>query len=272
METEILSRLRILGPDKIHAFEGTLRPGRHARVDLTALSQFHHPFLVTSLGESGYLLLEETDHFGSLTKSGLGHFPVQVCLPEEVTIEAPRLGLVGFRRTDLMRLAAKYPDQILMTTPSVGGDRPNDVAALRFEFPGESDCDVYLRYDCRTGALPSLDLVFRAVLQAGWYQPNVPCRQPEGLTKAAAFSGFVDLPAFTLDDIKTAAVTGCLFPPHLVSTKASRRILSIDCPMAMLASDISADEKEAFLRELIALRRQNCKTSFYNGQVLILNR
>jgi hypothetical protein len=39
----------------------------------------------------------------------------------------------------------------------------------------------------------------------------------------------------------------------------------------VLTSDISASEKEAFIRDMIALRCQNHRTAVYEGQVYLLN-
>ncbi|MDH4156397.1 MAG: hypothetical protein OEW00_03865 [candidate division Zixibacteria bacterium] len=271
MEINLLSQIRILSPSQIYPFDWPASAG--SGIDLSNISQIRHPFLVTSLDSGDFLLLEEVDYFQALTESGLRHVPVQICSPDDVSIEAVRMGLINFGYDDLVRLATKYPKQIIVKGGAGGDEELAGHVSLNLEFIDSPSVVVWLRHSSRTGCPLPLDYFFRAVNQVGRYQPVVDRRKnPDSITKVASLSGFACPPPFTLDDLKAAAVSDRRFPPNVVNVRAHRRILSVDYPMAVLLSEIPVNEKEAFLKDLIALREQNRKTSFYNGQVYILNR
>ncbi len=271
MEINLLSQIRILSPSQIYPFERPASLGTD--FDLSNINQIRHPFLVTSLDSGDFLLLEEVDYFQALIQSGLGHVPVQICSPEDISLEAVRLGLINFGYDDLVRLSTKHPDQIVLKSGPDSQERLAGYVTLKVEFIGSPSVDVCLRHSSRTGCPLPLDYFFRAVNQVGRYLPVVDRRKnPDSITRVSSLSGFASLAPFTLDDLKAAAVSDRRFPPNVTKVRARRRILSIDYPTTVLLSEISADEKEAFLKDLIALREQNHKTSFYDGQVYILNR
>ena len=80
------------------------------------------------------------------------------------------------------------------------------------------------------------------------------------------------LPPFGIDEVAGVVTSGQLFPPHLLSIQSSSRVFSIDFPLSVLRSNIPVEEKEMFLRDLIAYREQSYKTTFFEGQVYFLNR
>jgi len=63
-----------------------------------------------------------------------------------------------------------------------------------------------------------------------------------------------------------------LFPPGIITVQANARVLDVDFPVSVLKSHIPPAEKEAFLRDLLTLRRRACRTTFYEGRILLLNR
>ena len=110
MDSKLLAQIRILSSDQILPFEWPQSPEHSLDVDLNSLTMVRHPFLVSPLEAEGYLLLCDTGYYRALSEGGLGHFPVQVCHPDEVSLVTERLGLDTFTAADLSRLAAKYPD------------------------------------------------------------------------------------------------------------------------------------------------------------------
>lgn len=171
-----------------------------------------------------------------------------------------------------MRIAGRAASQIHIKDESPGpGDAPH--IKVEFEFAGEPSATVWLRHSSQAGCPDPLAQIFRQIERSGRYVPMMEtCVGPHSVTIRVMTDTTMILPQFTIGDLKSAAVSDRLFPPDIIRVTPQCRVLNIDLPVSALASDISHDEKEAFLRELIVLREQSRKTTFYEGQVFLLNR
>jgi len=117
-----------------------------------------------------------------------------------------------------------------------------------------------------------LEKLFRAIAQDGRYLSLVDhFADDDSLTRMAVLTATLELPPFSLEDLKVAASADKRFPPGILRVATNRRILDIDYPMSVLVSNISASEKEAFFRDMMVLRQQSRKTVVYEGQVVLLN-
>lgn len=272
MDGKILSQIRILDSDQIRLFEWQQPQAEALDVDLASIKTVHHPFPVTALNDGGYLLLAESGYFRALQEAGLRHFPTQVCHPESLMVQSETFGLDLFSYEDLVRLAAKHPDQIMLREDSEKRPGPLGFKMAEFKFSVGRRVQAYLRDSSKTGCPTSLANLFRAVAQGGRYLSLVDhFAESDSLTRMAVLTATVDLPTFTLEDIKTAALSDRPFPPGLVRVHTNRRILDIDFPMSVLISEISTSEKEAFFHDVMVLRQQSRKTVVYEGQVVLLN-
>ena len=273
MEPDIYTQLRLLETDQLYPFESVRLLENRMTVDLDDIGFLRHPFLVTAMDGDDYLLLEQTEYFCALTEAGLTHVPVQVCPTASLTAVSSRVGLTNFDHADLFRVSARHPEQICVETPADGNNRTESGLRLGFEFPEQGKFDVLLRHTSRAGCPASLETLFRAILTCGHWSPVVETSDTDDtVTRLTEYSAIVTVPAFGLDDLKTAASADRLFPPGIAGVESTWRALNIDFPMSVLTSPIPIEEKQRFLRELILLRRRTRRTSSYNGRIYLLNR
>ena len=274
MKTEILSRLRILGADRIFPFEWFADSQKTKISNLNEINLIRHPFMVTGIDNGNFLLLDDTVYFKALVDSGLRYIPVQVCRPDEIFFEQQQLGFIDYYYEDLLRISSKHPEQIILEMKTDNKKAIDGYIAIEVEFTNKPAIRVYLRHSSRTGCPHPLEFIFRSIAQKGRYLPGIDRNNtsPESITKSKPFSGLIKLPNFILDDLKTAAKTDNLFPVNIININTRHRFLNIDYPMSVLTSEITPREKEVFLKELITIREQNRRTSFYEGHVYLLNR
>jgi hypothetical protein len=269
MTGSLLSQIRIVDTDRILPFEWL--PNETAGMDQSSddARYVRHPFPVLDLQEGNYLLLDQVERFVMLSQAGLPHLPVQVCPRKGIHIASVRLGLVDFDREDLQKLAARYPDQIVV--PTAGQSSQGYIVGL-IDFRDGESVPVFFRDSSRSGCAGSIDIFFRALRQHGDYLPVVDQGDhTEAIFKAATFSAFLSLPPVTLESLETAATADRPFPPGLISVQTESRVFYVDFPQSVLRSEIPSREKEAFLRDLLLLREQSRRTSHYQGQIYILN-
>lgn len=272
MDSKVLAQIKILSAESILAYEWPGSPQRALDVDLESLSVVRHPFLATPIDDDSCLLLSETGHFRALSEAGLSFFPVQMCEPDSIRVARHRLGFDTFAFDDLSRLSARHPEQIVLQEGPPKTSGPLGFVGLDFKFADGRRVQAYLRHSSRVGCPVPLEHLFRAVTQMGRYLSIVDgADNGDSLTRLARIASTVTLPPFSLEDIKSAAQSERLFPPGLIDAVSTRRILDIDFPITVLTSNIAVSEKEAFLKDMILLRRQSRRTAVYEGQVYLLN-
>ena len=262
--------------DQIHLLDGEqIQPFEWGDIEVQDLSlaetpAIRHPFLVTELTGDTFLLLGDAGYFHSLQQAGLCCFPVQVCPASAVRVSSRRLGLVRYREEDLRRLVSRHSERMHI---AVSGRPDPDPAylSLDFAFAGGSSVQVRLRDSSRSGCPSPLDALFRSILEHGSYFPLLGGRHSGAAMQPPAFSGTVDLPPFDLEDLRTAALTDRLFPRDIITAQTDCRILGVDFPVSVLTDSCPLDQKEAFLRDLIALRASRHRISYYEGEVYLLN-
>ena len=271
METQLLSQIRILDSDQVYPFEWSVPDNNQP--DLDDIRFVRHPFPVCRLNDDSYLLLEDARYFKALTEFGLEYVPVQLCPRADLEVVSHRLGLVDFFYDDVLRVASKHPDQISIDPPAEGAGSASKFMKLDFLFSDGRSISAYFRHSSRSGCPAPLQHFFRAIVQKGRYMQAVEIADDNGaLTRSASFSAVVILPAVTIEDLATAALAELLFPPGIITVQANARVLDVDFPVSVLKSHIPPAEKEAFLRDLLTLRRRACRTTFYEGRILLLNR
>lgn len=271
METQLLSQIRILDSDQVYPFEWSVPDDNQP--DLDEIRFVRHPFPVCRLSDDSYLLLEEASYFKALAEFGLEYVPVQLCPRDSLEVVSHRIGLVDFFYEDVLRVASKHPDQISIDSPTESSGGNVKFMKLDFLFSDGRSLSVHLRHSSRSGCPVPLQHFFRAIVQKGRYMPAVEIADDSSaLTRSASFSAVAILPPVTLDDLTTAATAELLFPPGIITVQASARVLDVDFPVSVLRAGIPAADKEAFLKDLLTLRRRACRTTFYEGRILLLNR
>lgn len=270
MRNNLLSQVKILHSDQICTYEWYEPKLLPDDMNVNEMKLIKHPFMVSPLSEDNYLLLGQTGLYSTMLSSGIRHFPVQVCREEDLSLLPQKLCLINFTPDNLRHYALRFPRQVIIRDKEV-----NHLAGyipLCFSFQDETPLWVYFRNTTRCGCPLPLETVFRAVLARGCYIPY-----PDGfhgansILKTRRPANTVALPLFNLDDLRTAAVSGRLFPPEIVKVFSSTRVVNVDFPLSVLDSEMPIDEKESFLRELIAYRQQANRTVFLEGTVYILN-
>ncbi|MFH1686590.1 MAG: hypothetical protein ABIE70_03605 [bacterium] len=272
MDNKLLAQIRILDSDQILPYEWPQTSDTALDVDLSVLSAIRHPFLVTPLDDSYYLLLSETGYFRAFCEAGLTHFPVQVSAPEAITVTSDRIGLDRFGYDDLARTASRQPDQLVLREGVPQGPPPLGFVAMEFKFSDGRRVQAYLRNSSKTGCPQTMENLFRAVIQNGRYLSIVDkIRSSDSVARMAAIAATVTLPPFRLEDLKAAARAERHYPPGIIRAVTNRRMLDIDYPLSVLTASIPAAEKEAFFQDLMVLRQQSRRTAHYQGEVYLLN-
>ena len=271
VKTNVLSQVRIIEASKVLHFEWQAERDQNEERRTDDRATVRHPLPVLDCGDGTFILLDDSNQLRSLSEMGLPHLLVQVCARKSIRVIPQKLGLVNFGYEDLLRLTSKYSDQMAMGNPTDAV--PSGFMCVSFEFPYRSPISFFLRNSTRVGCPLPLEYLFQAILQNGRYVPVVDRRQrADAVFRAVPHSGVMVLPSFTLEDIESAALSDRLFPPNIVRLQSASRVFNIDFPLSILRAEMSSEEKEAFLRDLIVFREQSYRTTFFEGQVYILNR
>ncbi len=273
MDLNIVSQIRVVDHNRILPFESLDIKNDISNLSLEEINLFQHPLLVTKYKED-YMLMRDTSYFESLRRIGLKHFPIQIAPPDHLSLKINKIGLIGFTYENLLHLAGKFPSRI-------------NISKNKNDFPGNSHLKVvfqfddgtklknyyaFLRHSSRLGCPQSLENLFRSIRSYGDYMPIIERNASDSsLMRTSSFSGTMSLPSFNLNDIYSALESDHLFPSYIIDAKSDCRILNIDFPMSVLTSDASTNEKELFFKELVNLRLQSRKLSYYEGQVYIFN-
>jgi len=269
MTLDPLEQIRILESDQILPFETWSDRSAAPTIELDDIRCIRHPFLVTTLEDSQYLLLADTDFFLSLAEAGLDHVPAQVCPPSQISLQPTRLGLVDFTGDSLDRLCARHPDQIKSAGESPSSD---GWLNMRFDFADQASRDLLIRHSQRRGCPEGLRSLHREIGRLTRIVPGIDLEAGNQTgTFSYRFGSVASVPAFAFDDLVYAVNTESLFPHGIVDVSASFRLLDIDLPMNVLRAKTPVEEKELFLRDLLHLRQQSRRTSRYTGQVFVLN-
>jgi hypothetical protein len=271
MNKSVLSQIRIIDSNLILPFEWEEADSDISGLSPDDISQVRNPFPVIRVPDGNYLLLEDAPLFRFLAGSGAGHVPAQVYPEASIKVLSDKLALVGFSYEDLITLVARHPDQLAVGDGGSGGS--DGFIEIGLDFNGSRQINLLLRHSSRTGCPASLDCLFRAIMSKGPYLPMVDQDDlADHVIKPVSPSAIMTLPTFSLDELKSAAASDRLFPPNIVRPVSDYRVISIDFPVSVLRSDISGEEKELFLRELILFRERTRKTTCLQGMVYILNR
>ncbi len=272
MDLKIVAQIKVVEIDRIFPFEWS-EPGPSETItEQDNLSFIRHPFPVTPLQNDEFLLLGDTVYFTQLTQTNLIHLPVQVIPPEQLHLSSNNIGLIGYTAEQLIHLAAKFPKQILIGNTLDSQPPSDDFLKVQITFIDGRTFQVFLRHSSRAGCPPPLEYLFRSISYSGRYVPTVKeSAYTTSVTRISPISGTMTLPSFSLDDIRTAVIAERLFPPDVIEITSSCRILNIDFPLSVLKADTGPEEKESFFCDLVNIRAQAHKVSYYNGQVYLLN-
>ncbi len=271
VKTNVLSQVRIIEASRVLQFEWPQERDQHDERRVDDNGTVRHPLPVLDLGDGSFILLDDSKQLRALTETGLPHLLVQVCTRKSIRVISPKLGLVSFGYEDLLRLVSKHPDQMAIGAPTEA--IPTGYMSIPFEFPYRTPISFYLRNSTRVGCPLPMEYLFRSILEQGRYVPIVDRRQrADAVFRAVPHSGMLAMPSFTLEDIESAATSERLFPPNVIRLQSDSRVFNIDFPVSILRAEMPSEEKETFLRDLIVFREQSYRTTFFEGQVYILNR
>lgn len=262
--------LRLLDVEQIHCFDWSLTP--HNVIDHDEARLIRHPFPVLDLEDGSFLLLQDADSFRSYQMLDLTHLPVQVCTRKSLRVTSPRLALINFTYGDLQAFAEENRGLICLDEPDSSTSH-NDYLHLHFEFPRHRSLIVHMRSDHASGCPAGISALFQQILRKGTYMPDGGSGSfADAVLRSQTFSGHLTLPSFGLIDLERAAFTEQYFPPYVIMVQTDRRVFNIDFPLSVLRAEIPVEEKEQFLKDMVLIREQSCRTTFFEGQVYILNR
>lgn len=269
MNRKLYSKVRIVDINNIFPFEW------NSLENLTEYNPedfkvIHHPLLTIEIDDNNFMLLDNSDIYYQYLKSGIKHLPIQINNENELELSTYSIGFNDISIKDLIKLSEKYPQQIILN------DKPKadcgEFLKLDFTFDIQNPITIWIRNSTRAGCPYPLELIFKMVLKKSEYYPVIERRRrSDALTKSRSYDSVISLPSFCINDLKSAVKSDRLFPALIFNIVPKSRVFNIDFPMSVLLAEISLSEKEAFLKELIALRIQRKKAVYYTGQVYLLN-
>ena len=269
MHKDVLTNLRLVPVSQIFPFEWNTQKGTND--DLLECNHIRHPFLVTRIDINKYILLENASDFYTYQSLGLKELPVQIIQADRLVFTSGEIGLYVFDSDDIEQIVEMSGGSIYS-----GKNKPDNqylkLTAIEISI-GEKKETLYLSNLNSGGCSVSLSNLFRYFEKHGGYRliKNKKALS-DSLTKIHLFKAKCKLPAITLSDVIDAVKIGNLYPPMITSVQSPIRMLNIDYPISVLKADISMNEKEEFLKELLLLREETEKTSFYQGSIYLFNR
>jgi hypothetical protein len=270
MTNSVLAMLKLLDTGQVVCFDWS--PSEQARLFEDESLLIRHPFPVLHLEDGTYLLLHDSERFRSLSESGIEHIPAQLCNRKSIRLSSPRLALTKFTFGDLQQFVEEHRNLVSLEDPGRDAIR-SEYLHLMFEFPRHPSVVVHCQTDNQVGCPESVDQLLRQILNRGSYLPDWGMgHYADTVLRSQTVSGFLTLPTFDLASLERAALSDHLFPPHTIDVQTDRRVFNIDFPISVLKADIPIEEKEQFLRDMVMIREQSCRTTFFEGQVYILNR
>ncbi len=262
--------LRLIDTERLSCYDWSLVPDGMGEPE--DIRMVRHPFPVLDLEDGTFLLLQDADRFRSYQSLEISHVPVQICTRKSLRVTSPRLALVNFNYNDLEAFAELNRGSMYLHEPSPEA-APVGYLHLHFDFPRHRSLVVHLKHEYESGCPSSITALFHQILRKGTYLPDYGTgNYADTVLRSQTFSGHLTLPSFTLTDLERAAFTEQYFPPNTVSVQTDRRVFNIDFPLSVLKAEIPVEEKEQFLKDMVLIREQSCRTTFFEGQVYILNR
>jgi hypothetical protein len=269
MTNSVLAMLRLLEVKQIVCFDWSdLDPNSHSEIEERFI---RHPFPVLGLGDDSYLLLQDSERFRTLVGAGIEQVPVQICTRKSLRVVSPRLALSKFTYGDLQQFVEEHHSLATLADPGHSALK-SEYLHLVFEFPRNPSVIAHFLTDNQIGCPQSIELFFKCILRRGSYLPDWGSGQySDAVLRSQTISGFLTMPMFDLPTLERAAFSEQLFPPNVINVQTDRRVFNIDFPLSVLRADISIEEKEQFLKDMVMIREQSCRTTFFEGQVYILN-
>lgn len=266
MMNSILQQIQIVDVQSVMPFECSL-----VQVEPISLmpSLVRNPFPVIRIHDS-FLLLDDTDLFEALVRQGLKHLPVQVIPEVLVSVNPTSLGLQRYTARNLRRTASIRPEMIKLADK---GDCPTGFVPALVTYADDYKQWLHLRHSGRVGCPTSLMILMREIITTGdYFVLSERSDQQDGIIRYPRNDATLTLPSFTLEDIKSAALSERYFPVGVIRVSSGCRAFNLDFPMNVLCDNISTDEKQAFVRELVWMRERAHKTAMIDGRVYLLNR
>lgn len=270
---DVVKTVQILETERLLPFERVDNGdfGQDDQIDAAEIRAIRHPFLVTALDRQSYLLLSDSPLFLALVEEQVPAVPVQICPADELSVRAENLALFGFHHTDLQHLCLSHSELFSLDEQTRLVHEAESIKGI-IEFPAHKPVTLLMRNASRSGCPSSLEMLMRAIGRNGRYLPLSGLEsESELLASPAKADAHLRIEAPDLETLAAAARSERLFPPRLIRADSRDRVLSIDYPLHVLKSDMALSHKRSFLYELISLRAQACKTSYYQGRVYLLN-
>ena len=269
MHKDIFKNLRIIPVSQIFPFEWNQQKGKSD--ELLECNHIRHPFLVTRTDVNKYILLENSCDFYAYQSLGLKELPVQLVQADKLVLSGGEIGLYAFDSDDIEQIV-EYSGGSIYSDKNRPDNKFLKLTQIEISI-GDTKENLYLSNFESGGCSVSLENLFRYFEKHGGYRLIKSKKAlSDSLTKIHLFKAKFNLPSIRLADIIEAVKVGNLYPPMITSVLTPVRMFNIDYPVSILKADISVKEKEEFLKELLQLREQTEKTSFYQGSIYLFNR
>lgn len=265
----MIDRLKIILLDQILVFESYSRQKAAKLADeIQNDGRLKNPLLVYPMADK-YLMLDNRSLFEAIKLTEVSHIPVQIADHNTVSAHSWQRILENWNIDDLTEFCKRFPRQITILKNPTGLLSPDqaevifpDRQRLRLNFNSDSHlvrADIYVKFGEMIGQDNS---GYRAILQVG----DVDCLDLYPGASAAIFP-----PIFGLDELGSIAYRKILLPEGVVRIDQPGRILGIDYSLSILRENVSPEEKESFLKQLIRMRMHSDRTAYYNSSIFMFN-
>lgn len=265
----MLERLKIIPAEKVITFEEPDQERVSKTIDdLTRENRLRNPLLVKYLDES-YLLLDDISILSALRNLGVCHVPVQLADEGQLTVRPWQRIVEKIDRDEVQKFGWFFPRQIICETNVSRSLLPNqaeiifhDRGSIRLTFVSDSfsiKVDLYIKF---AKHFLSSERGFRAKLNH---------------RKTDVFKGFPSAlaaifpPRFSFDDLLELCRRRIYLPYGMLRIDQPGRIFGIDYSLSVLKEAAPAEEKQAFLAELLRIRMLHNQTGYYDGHVFVFN-
>lgn len=265
----MIENLKIISSDEIVQFESSSdERTEKLREEISRDGRLKNPLLVYPLKDK-YLLLDDASILAALKSLDVSHIPVQLAKPGLLTVHSWQRMVEKWYQENLVSFCARFPRQVRLLK-STTGPLASHQAEIRFRnntimrvsFLSKS---FLVRVDMSTKFIRLLMRAHKSYRTKIDFHNRNPFRG-FGNASAAVFP-----PMFSLVELAKISAHDILLPHGLARVDQPGRVLGIDYALAILKDNVSAEEKESFLRHLIHMRMSSDRVAYYDGSVFMFN-
>jgi hypothetical protein len=265
----MVENLRIISSDKIIAFESP-STDRVAKIaaEMARDDKLKNPLLVYPLNEK-YLMIDDVSILEALKSLEVTHIPIQLADIERLSVNPWQRVVENWYKKDLIHFCERFPRQIRISFVAKS-KLERQQAEIRFR---DKTClRLTLLSDSYLVRAEMLRNFFADLTQAHQcFRAKLDIGESDPLRDFPNSSAAIFPPVFDITELADMAVRKMYLPQGIVRVDQPGRVLGIDYSLSILREDVSSEEKESFLKQMIHMRMSSDRTAYYEGFVYMFN-